>query len=207
MSHPDGTKLRQGRPYVPQMHSTAFCKGMAKRKLRGLRGCLADILLFKSLPSTHLRKHCRSQGLLCACDSNLTYLIVDIHDRDNGCVWPDGIAELVQIDEPITFNRQVGYIPAALLHVAAAVQHALICSSEPRDQSGLISVLQALQRLCLFSEPPVSLPNAILKNPRPLRNITLAVHSIFDLCKATNPGALTLCLGCDDMLLAIPVEV
>ncbi len=69
-------------------------------------------------------------GPVCAARSSLTYLIVDIHDRNNGCVWSNGIPKLVQVYKPVALHGQVGHIPAPLLHVTAAVQHALVCTTE-----------------------------------------------------------------------------
>lgn len=56
-----------------------------------------------------------------------TYLIVDIHDRHHACVRPDGVPELLEVHQPIALHWQIGNVPAALLHVAAAVQDALVC--------------------------------------------------------------------------------
>lgn len=78
----------------------------------------------------------------------LTYLIIDIHDRDNGRVWSDGIPKLVQVYKSIALDWQVRDIPATLLHVATAVQHALICTSRIGHLQSMHSEVRTRQAAC-----------------------------------------------------------
>lgn len=44
-----------------------------------------------------------------------TNLIVDHHDGDQGCVWPQGGLQLSHIDETLIVDRQVGDLVPSLL--------------------------------------------------------------------------------------------
>lgn len=52
-----------------------------------------------------------------------TYLIVDHHDRDQRSVRSNGVLQLLEVNQPILLDGQVGDVKATVLQVARAVQH------------------------------------------------------------------------------------
>lgn len=74
----------------------------------------------------------RAQAVFCYSSEpaqGLTYLIVDCHDGDKRSVGPDGSLQLRQVYEAVLPDWQVGDVMPSHLQGAAAVQHALVCST------------------------------------------------------------------------------
>jgi hypothetical protein len=67
-------------------------------------------------------------------------LVVDGHDADEDGVRPDGGLQQLQVHQAVGLHWQVGDIPPLLLHVPAAVQHALVVRLRGDDVTLLVLV-------------------------------------------------------------------
>ena len=107
-----------------------------KRKYASNRAACTNFL--HEPPDMPTRSHsfslngCAVEGLCTAAHippqwkAELTYLIVNHHDRDHDSLGRDAVLQELKVDQAILFDWQISDFEAPVLQIAAAVQHTLV---------------------------------------------------------------------------------
>lgn len=69
-----------------------------------------------------------------------TNLVVDVNDRDEEGVFPDGSFELVRVDEAVGLHRQVRHVKAFVFEFAARVEDAFVVDLSRDDMAAFVAI-------------------------------------------------------------------